>query len=321
MRFERPGGLPGQGRAGGSLTSLVLIWLALAIGLMVFLTAIRLPLSLCILAGLVLFGLLALGPEGFASCLWSGLVDLELWDMVLSVALIAVLGAMMRELGQVDDITGGLRALGLEGKSLIAVASATFGLLPIPGGAILSASLVEEEGRSHGMDARGPATANLLFRHFNFFAYPLSPTLIFLASPRVLNVDLYILMAVLAPAALAHLVASYVASFCCLPQASLGEGKGAGEHASRRAAFLKLARGLAPILVAPVLNALGLSLTLAVCGSLLTSLLLAHGRGREVLAKAVRGLRRSKAHSLAIPVLLALLLGMSSRPRGPLRPS
>ncbi len=289
------------------MTSLVLIWLALAIGLMVFLTAIRLPLSLCILAGLVLFGLLALGPEGFASCLWSGLVDLELWDMVASVALIAVLGAMMRELGQVDDITGGLRALGLEGKSLIAVASATFGLLPIPGGAILSASLVEEEGRSHGMDARGPATANLLFRHFNFFAYPLSPALILLASPRMLNVSLYLLIAALLPAALAHLAASYVASFCCLPQAGPGGRREPKAPASKGGAFLKLMRGLAPILVAPVLNALGLSLTPAVCGSLLASLLLAHGKGRGVLAGAARGLRKSKAHSLAVPVLFALL--------------
>ncbi len=289
------------------MTSLVLIWLALATGLMVFLTAVRLPLSLCILAALVIFGLLALGPKGFARCLWNGLVDLELWDVVVSVALIAVLGTVMRELGQVDDITGGLRALGLEGRGLIAVGSATFGLLPIPGGAALSASLVEEEGRSHGMDARGPAIANLLFRHLNFFAYPLSPTLILLASPRMLNVSIYLLIAALLPAALAHLAASYVVSFCRLPQAGPSEKREPEAPASKGGAFLKLMRGLAPILVAPVLNALGLSLTPAVCGSLLASLLLAHRRDREVLARAARGLRKSKAHSLAVPVLFALL--------------
>ena len=76
------------------MSYLVLIWLALAIGLMISLTALRLPLSLCILAALISFGLLSLSPSAFASCMWRGLVDLELWDVVLSVALIAVLGAM-----------------------------------------------------------------------------------------------------------------------------------------------------------------------------------------------------------------------------------
>jgi len=286
----------------------VLVWLALALALMISLSALRLNVGYCILAGLLLFGALVLGPGELARCLCSSLLDLDLWDAVASVALIAILGSLMRELGQVDDIASGLRSLGLKGRNFIAVGSTTFGLLPLPGGAILSASLVEEEGRSEGMDARGPATANLLFRHFNFFAYPLSPVLIVLASPKVLNVDLYVLIAALAPAAVAHLIASYVASFFRLKQ----EGSARTPHARNtardpREGLARLGRGLAPVLVAPVLNAVGLGLTLSVCGSIAASILLAHGQAREAPRKMWVALKKSRAHNLAFPVLFAML--------------
>ncbi len=268
---------------------------------MVVLSALGLHVAFCILAGLLVLGLLTLGPGGLLTALSTGLTDLHIWDITASVALIAILGSVMRELGQLDEMMDGLRSLGIRGRGLMAVSSALLGLLPVPGGAILSASVVDEERKNLKLGEKGPATANLLFRHLNFFIYPLSPALIFLASPDVLDVSIPALIVALLPASLAHLASSALSSFYGLRPS--GTSPKRPFNARDLAGLLK---GLIPILAAPVLGSLGLWLSPSLCISILLSLLLARP-SREVLRKALMGLRKSKAHSFAVPVLLALL--------------
>jgi len=279
-----------------------LVALAVSLVLMVGLSALRMSAGLCILAGLLAFGLLALGPHGFLGALVDGLIDVELWDLTVSVALVAVLGSIMRELGQVDDITRGLRGMGVRRRALMALGPAIFGLLPVPGGAILSASMVEEEGRGCGADPRASATANLLFRHVNFFLYPLSPALMFLASPKMLNTDIYFLILLLLPYFTAHITSSYLASFRGVKIAR----EGGGERGRWRRAAAELGRGLLPVLVAPILMVAGLAPSMALCFSLLTAILIA-GPRKETARKALVGLRKSRAISFASPVLFAML--------------
>ena len=268
---------------------------------MVVLSALGLHVAFCILAGLLVLGLLTLGPGGLLTALSTGLTDLHIWDITASVALIAILGSVMRELGQLDEMMDGLRSLGIRGRGLMAVSSALLGLLPVPGGAILSASVVDEERKNLKLGEKGPATANLLFRHLNFFIYPLSPALIFLASPDVLDVSIPALIVALLPASLAHLASSALSSFYGLRPS--GTSPKRPFNARDLAGLIK---GLIPILAAPVLGSLGLWLSPSLCISILLSLLLARP-SREVLRKALMGLRKSKAHSFAVPVLLALL--------------
>ncbi|OYT51524.1 hypothetical protein B6U66_03895 [Candidatus Bathyarchaeota archaeon ex4484_135] len=256
-----------------------LAYLLASIAIMVALSALGLHVAFCILAGLLVLGLLALGPRGLWAALSAGLTDLSIWDITASVALIAVLGSVMRELGQLDEMMDGLRSLGIRGRSLMAVSSALLGLLPVPGGAILSASVVDEERRNLKLGEKGPATANLLFRHLNFFIYPLSPALIFLA----------------------NLASSTVSSFYGLRPS--GTSPRRPFNTKDLAGLLK---GLIPILAAPVLGSLGFWLSPSLCISILLSLLLAKP-SKEVLKKVLQGLRKSKAHSFAVPVLLALL--------------
>jgi len=283
-------------------------WLVLALALMALSSALGLPTWACVLIALLIFGLSALGPQGLADSLSSGLTDLWTWDLTVSVALIAILGALMRELGQVEDIARGLRGLGLRGRSLMAVSSALFGLLPVPGGAILSASLVEEEEKALGMGVGGPATANLLFRHLNFFAYPFSPALMFLASPSMFNMDVFVLVLYLLPLSVAHVAASGLASFALTHGRELPPETGE----ARGRAAVELLRGLVPVLVAPLLKAvlapLGapeLGFSIFVCASIAASLLLA--RSQVNRASLVGALRKSKAFNIAAPVLLAML--------------
>ncbi len=278
-----------------------LLALSVSIAAMVMLSALGLNVSVCILAGLLALGLIALGPYGTGEALWASLPDPSMWDITLSVALIAILGSVMRELGQLDEMMDGLRSLGIRGRGLMAASSALLGLLPVPGGAILSASVVDEERKGLGLGEKGPATANLLFRHLNFFIYPLSPALMFLASPDVLDVSVLFLIIALAPASLSHVLSSALSSFLGL--------KPVGSSPRRkpsRSGVKGLVKGLIPILAAPVLGVLGLWLSLSLVISIFLSVLLA-GPSREVGRKALRGLKKSRAYSFAVPVLLAFL--------------
>ena len=279
-----------------------LVALAISIGLMVGFSALKISAGLCVLAGLLAFGLLALGPQGFLYVLYDGLLDVDLWDLTVSVALVAILGSIMRELGQIDGITDGLRGLGVRGRSLMALGPAIFGLLPVPGGAILSASMVEEEGRDNKADPRASATANLLFRHVNFFLYPLSPTLMFLASSEMLNMSVYLLILILFPYFLAHTASSCLASFHGVKAVR----QTTGEERDKRKALIELGKGLLPVLIAPILMVIGLMPSISLCFSLLAALVMAW-RGRETLEKAFTGLKKSRAISFSSPVLFAML--------------
>ncbi len=285
-----------------------LLSLAASLALIIGLSALRVNAGFCILGGLLLFGLLVLGPGELAQALLRGLTDLRpggVWDITINVALVAILGSIMRELGQVECLTRGLRGAGVRGRGLMALGPAIFGLLPVPGGAILSASMVEEEGRAMGAGKREPAVANLLFRHINFFIYPLTPAIIFMASREMLDVNIYIFIAALLPSAAAHVISSYVASFHRLGASKAGSG-GPKTEGRYREALTALAKGFTPIITAPILVALGLNMNLALCASIAVSLLLARPSA-ETGRKALRGLRRSRALAFSFPVLCAML--------------
>jgi len=167
--------------------------------------------------------------------------------------------------------------------------------------------MVEEEGRGLGAGKRGPAVANLLFRHVNFFIYPLTPAIIFMASREMLNVSTYIFMAALLPSTIAHVASSYVASFHRLRVArSGGSSEPEAVKSRRREALTALAKGFAPIITAPILVALGLNMNLALCASIAVSLLLAKPSA-ETGRRALRGLRKSRALAFSFPVLCAML--------------
>jgi len=161
--------------------------------------------------------------------------------------------------------------------------------------------MVEEEGRKSRADPRASATANLLFRHVNFFLYPLSPTLMFLASPKMLNTSIYFLILILLPYFLAHTVSSYVVSFHGV--APLGQEE---MNKDLRKGLAELLRGLAPVLIAPILVLLGMMPSISLCFSLLTSIIIA-GPRKEVLKTVFSGLKKSRAVAFSSPVLFAML--------------
>jgi len=87
----------------------------------------------------------------------------------------------MKESGDLELMVGSLVALFPRPKVLTMLLPALIGTINVPGGAIMSAPMVEENGKALGLNNAAHAAVNLFFRHIGYFVYPLHTSIIVLS--------------------------------------------------------------------------------------------------------------------------------------------
>ncbi len=117
------------------------------------------------------------------------LSERETINLVLVILLIGLIGYIYRDSGQVRRIILELQNALPDRRMVIASIPAIFGLLPMPGGALVSAPMIDQEGTDLGIDGVHKAFLNWWFRHAWFSIYPLDMGLIFAAS--IAGVSIY----------------------------------------------------------------------------------------------------------------------------------
>ncbi len=122
--------------------------------------------------------------------------------LALAVGIIPLIGGTMEETGQMDNLVRNLR---IGKKPFLAFAPALLGMLPMPGGALMSAPLIEKAGKE--IAAKLKVAINVWFRHILLLVYPLAPSLI--ASAKIAGVELYSAIAFLFPFFLFSLLLGY----------------------------------------------------------------------------------------------------------------
>ncbi len=151
---------------------LVLVVVAIVVG-------IKIGLSLGISILLTSVGLgLYLGnlPTSFIAAITSE----DAWVLILATYTIAVLSELYRVTGAIGELGRGLSSVGDPRIGLILI-PAVVGLMPVAGGALLSAPLVEALGRPIGLSNEVLAYINLWYRHTLLYSYPFSQILIILS--------------------------------------------------------------------------------------------------------------------------------------------
>ncbi|HHX87720.1 MAG TPA: DUF401 family protein [Firmicutes bacterium] len=113
--------------------------------------------------------------------------------LFFSIILLELLGHLLKETGAMQKIIDSLSQLLGDWRLLTAALSAVIGLLAVPGGAIMSAPMIEEVGRKTGFSAGGQAAANFWFRHVLYFALPLFPSMILAAELAGVKVSVFTL--------------------------------------------------------------------------------------------------------------------------------
>ncbi len=103
-------------------------------------------------------------------------------QLTLSVVLIMALSELLRQTGGLERMVEALQRLIPSGRLVIAALPALIGLLPMVGGAMFSAPMVNEVGDRFNVDNERKTFINYWFRHIWEYVFPLYPSLMLAAA-------------------------------------------------------------------------------------------------------------------------------------------
>jgi integral membrane protein (TIGR00529 family) len=126
------------------------------------------------------------------------------------------LSQLYKETGVIKNLSESLGKIIRNPKIILSVLPAVIGFLPVSGGALMSAPLVDSEAAKLKMKPEKKAYVNLWFRHTIFPVYPLSQPLILTAALTMVAMPLLILRQI--PVVLIMIVVGYVIGFWKISQ-------------------------------------------------------------------------------------------------------
>ncbi|MCF8032066.1 MAG: DUF401 family protein [Desulfarculaceae bacterium] len=191
-----------------------LLWPALVKVLVVFALVVsasrfKINLGVCLASGGLLLGLwMGLGPVATVTNAAKAVTSPVSLRLALAVAFMLVLSHLMKESGQLERIVASFGKLVSSPRATAAVMPAIIGLLPMPGGALFSAPMVEatcpapEDGPAR-VRAALLTTVNYWFRHHGEYWWPMYPG--FILAVSLLGVNTLAFMLVMMPMAMVHL--------------------------------------------------------------------------------------------------------------------
>lgn len=103
-------------------------------------------------------------------------------SLVLVTLGIMLLSLLYKETAALESLSKSFSGLLRHPKLVVSALPAIVGLLPVPGGALMSAPLVETEAEKLGLRKEKKTYVNIWFRHIIFPIYPMSQVLILAAS-------------------------------------------------------------------------------------------------------------------------------------------
>jgi integral membrane protein (TIGR00529 family) len=162
-----------------------------------------------LLAGSVLLGILFLiPPKDFLRESFYGATATESLLLVGVVYFITVLGTFMDNTGHLNRLMDSLTELIGDSRYVAAAAPAIIGLMPMPGGAMFSAPMVESVSKPMGLSAERMTAINYWFRHVWEYIWPLYAGVLLTSS--ILNVNIPIVSLAQSPLSIACILAGLI---------------------------------------------------------------------------------------------------------------
>lgn len=147
------------------------------------------------------------GPIRMAKIIWGALVHRDTIDLVLIVATITALASLLQKFRFFDEMVLALRKILPNDKITLMFIPGLVGCMPMTGGAIVSAPMVDGLGAEIGLNRRRRSAANLIFRHSWYFVFPFMPT--FILAARLSGIEIYDLISIQWPLTAVMLGAGY----------------------------------------------------------------------------------------------------------------
>jgi integral membrane protein (TIGR00529 family) len=129
-------------------------------------------------------------------------------SLVLVVALIMIMSKIMKESGHMDRLVKSFTRLSKDARTVGSVMTALIGLLPMPGGALFSAPMVETSLSNHSVTSEQKTMLNYWFRHIWEYWWPLYPGVVLAVA--LLEVETWRYMIIMAPMTLFSVLAGVI---------------------------------------------------------------------------------------------------------------
>ncbi len=258
----------------------------------------RVAIGVALFFSALLMGILSMTLIDVFSVLAETSVDPITLSLVLVTFGIMILSLLYKETRLLEMLSQSFGGLFKNPKLVVSVLPALIGLLPVPGGALMSAPLVEMEADKLGFEEDKKAYVNVWFRHIIFPVYPMSQVLILAAALTGVSITSIVLGQI--PVVASMIVSGY---FAVLRRPKIPD------YASSKTEFKKNLKGFfisfSPIMVM-VLLAVIFGVDVSVAAFVGVALLLCITRPRrQVLIKA---LRNRSIYMIALAAYGAMLL-------------
>lgn len=148
---------------------------------------------------------MGLGPIDFFLSVLKSVTRLQTVSLLLIVGLLMVMSRIMEESGHMTRLVKSFTRLSKDARTVGSVMSALIGLLPMPGGALFSAPLVEASLAKEPITREQKTALNYWFRHIWEYWWPLYPGVILAVA--LLEVEAWRFMAMMAPMTLVSILA------------------------------------------------------------------------------------------------------------------
>jgi integral membrane protein (TIGR00529 family) len=216
--------------------------LLLAVTLIIVLVRFRADLGLSLFAGAAVVGLFSgLGVVRVLLTLGRACVARPTVELVFVIAAIMLLAEMSSHFGYLETFARALQRLVSDRRVSLSVMPAFGGLLPMPGGAMWSAPLVQNVDRESEISPEQRTFVNYWFRHVWEYVLPVYPGLV-LAS-AILSVPIVRLVRAQAPLSAASIVAGAIVVYVTIKK---GKPAPPVSKASRARALPLLLSGIWP---------------------------------------------------------------------------
>jgi integral membrane protein (TIGR00529 family) len=253
---------------------LPLIGAVLAFVLIVALRLRNMDFSVSILAGSLIIAVTSIEPvDVLIQAGVATVTDPTTLNLCAAVTLITVLGYSLKETSLMTELIRGM----LPSRVLLALIPAMFGLLSMPGGALMSAPFNEPEADRLGLKPEHKTYLNVWFRHLWYWASPISPVPILASSLASLTLNGF-LAAQLPLFAVTLAIGFVVSSLFVSADGNIGHGP---------RSYADVAKGLAPILATVILSAAGVP----VWAALVVGILIVYAIKRVPVGRAFRIVR------------------------------
>ena len=186
----------------GHITIPALIKIFVVFMLILVLNRLRLHLGLSLLAGSFVLGAwMGLGLSAVSKITIFCIFNMQALSLAVIVGLIMVMSKIMEDSGQMTRLVKSFIHLSTDARTVASVMPALIGLLPMPGGALFSAPMVEAALPKGAISADKKTILNYWYRHIWEYWWPLYPGVILAVA--LLGVETWRFMVFMAPMTLA----------------------------------------------------------------------------------------------------------------------